>query len=98
MLFRSPISFFEEHAKEDVYVRSLFKSFADLFYSKKQPTMNPQSESTDWLLHGQIDKPAFFVTRSTQKEPFEKDTAAHLVKLEEEYGFIYYRRDVPAGK
>jgi hypothetical protein len=92
-----PIAFYESHAAQDVYVRALFKSYADLFYGRKGPSANPESYDKGWLLRGPIDKPAFFVARVTQSKQYE-DTALHLIKLKEEYGFVYYRRDVPVNK
>jgi hypothetical protein len=89
-----PVAFYKAQAGNDVYVSSLFKSYVDLFYSKKTPFANPQSDSKDWLLRGPIDKPAFFVARSTQAKQYD-DPALGLVKIKEEYGFVYFRRDVP---
>ncbi len=91
-----PVAFYKAHANENVYVRSLFKSYTDLFYGLKKPDNNPQSHNLEWLLRGPIDKPAYFVARVTQSAPYE-DTALHLVKIASEYGFVYYRRDVPGN-
>lgn len=88
-----PIAFYEAHAGKEEYVRALFKSYADLFYGKKPPSANPKSHDKEWLLRGPIDKPAFFVARVTQAKPYD-DPALGLVKIKEEYGFVYYRRDV----
>jgi hypothetical protein len=97
-----PIAFYQVHAGENCYVCSLFKSYTDLFYSRKQPYDTAVAKSWDknWLLHGPIDKPAYFVARVTQSQPYD-DPSLGLVKLASEYGFVYYRRDVPgnmAGK
>ena len=91
-----PIAFYHAHAGENVYIRSLFKSYTDLFYSRKQPYDTSVAKSWDknWLLRGPIDKPAYFVARVTQSKPYE-DPSLGLVKLASEYGFVYYRRDVP---
>jgi len=92
-----PIAFYKAHAGENVYIRSLFKSYIDLYYSRKKPTgNNPLSHDKEWLLRGPIDKPAYFVARVTQAASYE-DSALHLVKLASEYGFVYYRRDVPGN-
>jgi hypothetical protein len=90
-----PVAFYKEHAGKDVYVRAIFKSYVDLFYSKKMPGRNPLSHNKEWLLRGNIDKPAYFVARVTQAKPYEDTTRYRLIKLKEEYGFVYYKRDVP---
>jgi 4-amino-4-deoxy-L-arabinose transferase-like glycosyltransferase len=93
-----PIAFYQAHAGENAYVRSLFKSYTDLFYSRKKPydTAGAKSYDENWLLRGPIDKPAYFVARVTQSKPYE-DPSLGLVKLASEYGFVYYRRDVPGN-
>jgi 4-amino-4-deoxy-L-arabinose transferase-like glycosyltransferase len=87
-----PIAFYKEHSTEDVYVRSLFKSYADLFYGKKRPGMHPKSYDRQWLLHGPIDKPVYFVGRINQDREYSKPENG-LTKLKAEFGFVYYRRD-----
>jgi hypothetical protein len=92
-----PIAFYKAHATEDAYVCSLFKSYTDLFYSRRPPPAKPRINDINWLLRGPIDKPAYFVARTTQSKPYD-DPALGLVRLAAEYGFVYYRRDVPADK
>jgi lipid II:glycine glycyltransferase (peptidoglycan interpeptide bridge formation enzyme) len=87
-----PIAFYKEHSTEDVYVRSLFKSYADLFYGKKKPGLHPKSYDRQWLLRGPIDKPVYFVGRINQDREYSKPEYG-LTKLKAEYGFVYYRRD-----
>jgi 4-amino-4-deoxy-L-arabinose transferase-like glycosyltransferase len=88
-----PVDFYKEHANQDVYVRALFKSYADLFYSRKKPGENPKSRDKEWLLKGGIDKPAYFVARVTQTKRYDGDTTIRLIKLKSEYGFVYYKRE-----
>lgn len=89
-----PVAFYQEHSGGDAYVRALFKSYIDLFYSRPLPGAHPSSHDREWLLRGPIDKPAYFVAKVTQTRPYD-DPALGLVKLKSEYGFVYYRRDVP---
>jgi len=92
-----PIAFYKAHAGGDVYVRALFKSYVDLFYSRRGPSgNNPLSYDKEWLLRGPIDKPAYFVAKITQSKQCD-DSALGLVRLASEYGFVYYRRDVPGN-
>jgi 4-amino-4-deoxy-L-arabinose transferase-like glycosyltransferase len=88
-----PVAFYKEHSSGDVYVRALFKSYADLFYSRKKPGANPRSHDKEWLLKGDIDKPAYFVARVTQTKRYDSDTSIKLIRLKSEYGFVYYRRE-----
>ncbi len=89
-----PVAFYTAHAHEAVYVRSLFKSYTDLFYSRVRRDADPRSRSRDWLLRGPIDRPAYFVCRVTEAAGYDRDTTLRLAKIKEEYGFTYYRRDV----
>jgi predicted membrane-bound mannosyltransferase len=90
-----PVTLYQQYAGKEVYVRAIFKSYVDLFYSRKKPGENPLSHNKEWLLRGDIDKPAYFVARITQAKPYEDTTRYHLIKLKEEYGFVYYKRNIP---
>jgi 4-amino-4-deoxy-L-arabinose transferase-like glycosyltransferase len=86
------VSFYKELAGKDVYLRPLFKSYADLFYSKKMPFNNPKSSNIEWLLNGEIDKPAYFVARVTSAEKYRK--MPQLKEIKAEYGFVYFKREL----
>jgi 4-amino-4-deoxy-L-arabinose transferase-like glycosyltransferase len=90
-----PIRFYEGLAGKDVYARSLFKTYADLFYFKKQPGSGPKSYDREWLLTGPIDKPAYFVCRIDKAPGFR--AMPQLRELKEEYGYVYFVRD-PGGE
>jgi hypothetical protein len=87
-----PIAFYKKHSGEDVYVRSLFKSYAYLFYGDKRPDDNPSSHELQWLLRGAIDKPVYFVGRIQQDRKYGTPDYG-LTLIRKEYGFVYYRRD-----
>jgi 4-amino-4-deoxy-L-arabinose transferase-like glycosyltransferase len=91
-----PVAFYKEHSGGDVYVRALFKSYVDIFYGRKRIDAHPLSHDIQWLLRGAIDKPACFVAKVTQATPFD-DPSLGLVRLKSEYGFVYYRRDIPTN-
>jgi 4-amino-4-deoxy-L-arabinose transferase-like glycosyltransferase len=91
-----PVAFYKEHAGGDVYVKALFKSYVDIFYGRKSVDAHPLSHEREWLLRGPIDKPVYFVAKVTQARSFD-DPALGLIKLKSEYGFVYYRRDVPGN-
>ena len=93
---RGPIEFYKSFAgRDDAYMRPLFKSYAYLFYSRAGPPMPPESRNKEWLLTGPIDKPAYFVSKSTRRRKYLRKY--NLEELRTEYGFSYFRRDPPAG-
>jgi 4-amino-4-deoxy-L-arabinose transferase-like glycosyltransferase len=87
----APNDFYKSLRAKDCYARSLFRSFGDLFYSRKMPGGNPKSGDTDWLLKGDIDKPAYVVCRIDKAKDYRGKYG--LVEIKDEYGFVYFRRD-----
>ena len=86
------IEFYKSKSREDCYIRSLrFKSYGRLFYGKMQEPDHPDYNKTEWLLHGDIDKPAYFVMKSTGKE-FLKTSYPTLVLLYEKNGYVFCKR------
>ncbi|MEO6902996.1 MAG: glycosyltransferase family 39 protein [Bacteroidia bacterium] len=90
----SAIEFYEYLQNKDCYVETLgFKSYAQLFYTHKQPPKNKNSYSVDWLLSGSIDKPTYFVSKITEAENIH----AQHVNLKEIYrknGFVFWYRSI----
>ncbi len=87
------IEFFQKFTDDSAYVAPLmYKSYAYLFYSDKQPQKNPNHNNTDWLLNGDIDKPAYFISRITQKEQVLKKHK-NLDVIGEKNGFVFYKRN-----
>jgi heme/copper-type cytochrome/quinol oxidase subunit 4 len=89
------IEFYKYLQDKDVYVETLyFKSYAQLYYTEKSPVKNPLSYDIEWLLKGDIDKPAYFVARLNR----ENDIKQYHEQLREIYrknGFIFYKRIQP---
>jgi 4-amino-4-deoxy-L-arabinose transferase-like glycosyltransferase len=85
------ISFLESKAHEDCYVSTFgYKSYAHLFYPKKQKPNNPNHVSDEWLMHGVVDKPTYWVAKYPSKTTL--DTVSTLQFLYEKNGFIFYQR------
>jgi 4-amino-4-deoxy-L-arabinose transferase-like glycosyltransferase len=58
------IEFFKEQQGKDSYVLTkAYKSYAHLFYSRKEIPENPKSLNTEWLLRGDIDKDLYISTK-----------------------------------
>ena len=91
VLQAGPISFYQSLKDKDCYIEVLgFKSFAYLFYSDKKPYKSVETTNKQWLLFGQIDKPAYFVSKIGKAD--ELILIKDLIKIKEENGFIYYLR------
>jgi hypothetical protein len=86
------IDFYKERRGEDCYVRPLgYKTYAHLFYAQKPIPSNPDSYDQNWLLHGDIDKPVYFVTKLGRT-----DRLKDLPQLKELYrknGFVFLKRE-----
>lgn len=89
---QAAVEFYQSLQGKDVYVCTLeFKSFAQYFYSDEQPWKNPNCTNADWLLHGDIDKPAYFVSKITSVTNIEKQYP-DLKELYRKNGFVFYER------
>ena len=88
---RAAIRYFKSFEGQDVYVKVLgYKSYADLFYTKKQPQANPLHYSEEWLLNGNVDKPTYFICKITAADPYRK--MPQLEEIGEQNGFVFFKR------
>lgn len=90
---RAAIEYFEGFAGKDVYVEPLgYKSYAHLFYTKKQPSTHPEyyKDKLNWLLNGKTDKPVYFICRITDSAPHRADPKLELIG--EKNGFVFFRK------
>jgi 4-amino-4-deoxy-L-arabinose transferase-like glycosyltransferase len=103
---RAAIDYFKSFIGKDVYVQVLgYKSYAHLFYSEKRPSANPQYYQTvtsdvgaskvqkpneEWLLHGVIDKPAYFICKLPDAKRWRE--IAELEEIGAKNGFVFFRR------
>lgn len=85
------IEFYESLQGKDVYVTTFgFKSYAQYFYFRKQPEPKKESRDNEWLLKGNIDKPACFVAKSTSRKEIEQIPG--VMFLYQKGGFAFYER------
>jgi 4-amino-4-deoxy-L-arabinose transferase-like glycosyltransferase len=83
------LEFYAERSGEDCYLKTLgYKSYAHLYYGNTLPQENPLADDMNWLLHGNIDKPAYFVYKINRKEEYSR-IYPHLTTLYEKNGFIF---------
>ena len=90
------IDFYQSMQNKDVYIQTIgFKSYAHLFYGALQPNSRPPQYSHDWLLTGNIDKPAYLVTKINRVKLLEKYPDVHLIQTKG--GFAFFER-LPTDK
>lgn len=88
------IDFYKSKQNEDCYIQTLgFKSYAHLFYHAKPRVTNADYYKEDWLVRGEIDKPAYFVVKIHRKEEY-LGYYPHLEVLYEKNGFVFLKRDI----
>ncbi len=86
----SLIDFLESVQGEDVYVAtSGFYSYAPFFYFKQPNDNLSKRANTQWLLTGEIDKPAYFISKITDSY---LPTLPDLKLIKEEGGYRFYKR------
>lgn len=85
------IEFMKSKSVEDVYVGTLYKSYAMLFYTNAKPVENKDIYRIGWLLRGPIDKDAYFIVR---KDKLEENLKAYpeLSIVEEKNGYVFLLR------
>lgn len=94
---RAAIEFYKSKSGEDAYIYALgFKSYAQHFYSRKEIDQSAYSknmnmgEFRDWLLEGEIDRAAYFVTFNKRLHRYEQ---YNLTQLYEKNGFVFLKRE-----
>jgi hypothetical protein len=88
------IEFCKDRAGEDCYVETLgMKSYAHLFYTRKQIPLNENSYNQEWLLTGEIDKPAYFIIRNKSAAKY-RELYPDLKTYEEKNGYVFLKRDI----
>lgn len=88
------IEFYEYLSDKDVYVETIgFKSYAHIFYSNKQYQENINSYDRMWLLSGEIDKPAYFVSKINEIDNI-KASHPDLMELYRKNGFVFWVRNI----
>ena len=90
---RTIIDFYKSKAGKEYYVKCLYKTYTDLFYTKKLPLKNKNAYSRDWLLTGPIDKPAFFITHTKRANKYIKKY--NLTRLYDKGGYTFLKREIP---
>ncbi len=86
------IRFYRQLQEQDVYAEPIgFKSYAQYYYFNKMPWQVNAAATDDWLLSGDIDKPAYLVTKINRKKRF--DVLPDVRLLGAEGGYLFYLRE-----
>jgi hypothetical protein len=95
------IKFFQSKQGCDCYVHVIDISnykFSHLFYSQKPPSSSsvfnkniPNDDLEQWLLDGDIDKPAYFISKASKTAELMKNP--ELILLETKHGFAFWQRN-----
>lgn len=93
----APIEFYKSLRGKDVYVKSVgFRSYADIYYSEKKKINSASGigikhkDIEDFLINGDILKPAYLVTKINEREKWTK--IPNLEVMFEKNGFIFMKR------
>ncbi|MBK7337049.1 MAG: hypothetical protein IPJ00_13170 [Saprospirales bacterium] len=88
---RAAIEFYESQQGKEVYIKTVgFKSYAHLFYSRKQPGGDPNQYDYEWLLRGPVDREVFLVTKMHKADRLKAE--AGLVEVFRKNGFVVFGR------
>ena len=84
------INFFKSLQDKEVYIETLgYKSYAQYFYGRTKPPSHENAKNIDWLLHGKIDKEAYFSLHVNNTKDHINST---LELIGQKGGFVFYRR------
>lgn len=86
------IEFYESKIGQDCYVKTVgFKSYAHLFYARKQPrTGDPTVDDFPNLSRGTVGKPVFFVAKCTNLGELRDLPGCH--EMGRKNGFVFFER------
>ncbi|CCG98685.1 glycosyl transferase family 39 [Fibrella aestuarina BUZ 2] len=85
------VRFYTERQGQDVYAEPIgYKSYAQLFYFRKQPPVNPKTRQSDYLLNGPVDKPTYLITKITVADQYRANPNLRLIR--EENGYVLFER------
>ena len=91
---RAAIEFFESKAGEDAYFTThAYKSYAQFFYTRKQPAANENAYQQDWLLNGPVDKDVYIVVKNHRAH--ELLDRPDIEVTGEKNGFVFLKRKRP---
>ncbi|MCO4815024.1 MAG: hypothetical protein KC454_09945, partial [Flavobacteriales bacterium] len=86
------VDFYQSIQEEDCYAESYgYKSYAQYYYFNQPFGLSEKRKDREWLLNGDIDKPVYFVSKSTN---LELDNHPNFLLIGKKGGFRFYKRDI----
>ncbi|HIP31338.1 MAG TPA: glycosyltransferase family 39 protein [Crocinitomicaceae bacterium] len=86
------VSFYESIQGEDCYVESFgYKSYAQYYYFQQPAGLSDQRKDQNWLVHGDIDKNVYMVSKSTNTQ---LDSISNFKLIDKVGGFRFYKREM----
>lgn len=96
----APIEFWKSLSNKDCYVNTLgYKSYSHYFYAQKKEKNSAYGkkmtfdEFRDWMLTGDIDKPAYFSAKYHHAKSYLEEY--NLTELYTKNGFTFMKRGIP---
>ena len=89
---RAAIDFFKSLKNKNVYLGTIgYKSYAPFFYAEAGNNKGVIVKSGDWILENELDKPAYLVSKITEKERLVQ-SYSFLKVIYEKNGFVFYEK------
>ncbi len=86
------VRFYESKQGQNVYAEPIgYKSYAQLFYFRKQPPVNPLTKQETYLIDGPVDKPTYLITKITSAAGYRANPNLRVIK--EENGYVIFQRN-----
>ena len=85
------IEFMKDKKDEDVYLGTLYKSYAMLFYTEAKMPDDPKKLRIEWQLTGDIDKDAYFIVRIDKLQE-NLNRYEELEVINEKNGYVFLKR------
>jgi hypothetical protein len=87
---RPAIEFYKKISQQDCYAETLgMKSYAQYFYTQCTPFTRTKHPDVQWLVFGDIDKPAYFVSKIDRVDELK---GYGLTEIGRQGGFIFWLR------
>lgn len=85
------IDFYKERVGEEHYlITHGFKSYAQYFYTQKQPLGKEEAYTRKWLYYGEIDRPVYIVSKINKAD--QVAILPDIIEIKRENGFVFFKR------
>jgi hypothetical protein len=89
---RAAIDFFKSIRDEQAFIATVgYKSYAHYFYAEVGKENGVIAKNADWILGNQLNRPAYLVSKITEKDRMLQQYPL-LTVLYEKNGFVFYKK------